>query len=124
MSGVERKQRAYPDALVELNFLLVSVVVIEGIHANVVVEEFSTNLRGQSEQTNVSEAPITDVHRVHTLCLNDSRSSKVKLSALAMIGTMLTTSLSFFMTITSMARREWPVGLMKYRQQWIRVSWM
>lgn len=45
MSGLEREHRAYPDALVELDFLLVSVVVIEGIHANVVVEEFSTNLR-------------------------------------------------------------------------------
>lgn len=56
--------------------------------------------------------------------LNTWRSSRVKLSALAMTGTTLTVSLSFFNTTMSIGFSAWPVGAMKYRQQWMRVSWM
>lgn len=34
----------HPNAFVELNFLLVGVVMVEGVQADVVVEEFGTNL--------------------------------------------------------------------------------
>lgn len=49
-------------------------------------------------------------------------SSKVRLSALAMTGTTLTVSLSFFNTTMSIGLSACPVGVMKYKQQWMRVS--
>lgn len=63
-------------------------------------------------------------HKRLTRRLNRSLSSKVKVSAFAITGTTLTTSLNFFMTMMSIGRRECPVGFKKNRQQWIRVSWM
>lgn len=45
-------------------------------------------------------------------------------SALAMTGTTLTTSDSFFSTTMSIGLSEWPDGWMKNKQQWMRVSWM
>jgi hypothetical protein len=52
------------------------------------------------------------------------RSSKVRESDLAMTGTTLTTSESFFRTTMSIGFKAWPEGWMKKRQQWMRVSWM
>jgi len=89
------------DRLVGGNLLLFILVCVEGVQPYVVVHELFPNL-----------------------LLEPSFSSTVRLSDFAMTGTTLTTSLSFFMTITSMGRREWPVGLRKYKQQWMRVSWM
>lgn len=49
---------------------------------------------------------VTGAWEELTLCLKTSRSSRVKLSALAITGTTLTTSLSFFMTMISMGLSE------------------
>ena len=108
----------YPDALIQLDLLFVVLFGIEGIETDVVVVKLSPNLYIVSKS-------VTGLGMLTlTFSLKASRSSSVKLSALAITGTTLTTSLSFFMTMMSIGRSEWPVGLMKNRQQWIRVSWM
>ncbi len=114
----EGMSEAYPDSLVELNLLFVVLLRVEGIQADVVVNQLFPNLR----KIRSSGIVFSLGRNSRTLVLNASRSSRVKLSALAMTGTTLTTSLSFFMTMMSIGRRECPVGLMKNRQQWMRVS--
>ena len=92
----------YSDAFVEAKFLFVVLVGIKWIQDNVVVHEFSPNLLKKPLVSN----RLRLTRFVLTLCLKSSRSSNVKLSALAMTGTTFTTSLSFFMTMISIGRRE------------------
>jgi len=112
---------SYTDAFVNLDLLFLILIGIERIETDVVVNQLFPNLSSRAHQSAVQASPTP---LKLTLLLNASLSSRVRLSALAMTGTTLTTSLSFFITITSMGRRLWPVGLMKYKQQWMRVSWM
>lgn len=56
------------------------------------------------------------------LFLNSWRSSSVKLSLFAMTGTTLTTSHSFLRTTISIGFNACPLGWMKNKQQWMRVS--
>jgi hypothetical protein len=103
----------YADGLVQLNLLLVVFVRVKRIQANVMVSRFLTNLH-----TAVTKRVKSSMRCVQlTFDLNISLSSSDKLSDFAITGTTLTTSLSFFMTMTSIGRSEWPVGLMRYRQQ-------
>lgn len=94
------------DGLVERRLVLVVLLVVEGVRPNVVVHQLGSDLRQDS---------ISVSGRVgrRTLCLNSSRSSSVSESLLAITGTTLTTSESFFITVMSIALREWPVGLIK-----------
>jgi hypothetical protein len=112
---VKETEKSYPDGLVQLDLLFLVLIGIEGVETNVVVNQLFPNL----PQPRISSPRAKKKHRqkAHTLLLKLSRSSKVKLSALAMTGTTFTTSLSFFITITSIGRRLCPVGLMKYKQQ-------
>jgi hypothetical protein len=117
------KTQAYPNRLVQVNLLLVILIGIEGIQTNVVVDQLFPNLRNPSTIRTLKNREGKILSKP-TLNLNLSLSSNVKLSLFAITGTTLTTSLSFFITMTSMGRSAWPVGLMKYKQQWMRVSWM
>jgi hypothetical protein len=114
----------YPNGVVELDFFVVIVLSVEGVETDVVVHHFSTDL--QHAYLFLAQIHFTTSTFTHSLttCLNCSLSSRVKLSDLARTGTTFTTSLSFFITMISMGRIVCPVGLMKYRQQWMRVSWM
>ena len=109
---------SYPNHTIQLNFLVVIFISIKRIETNVLILQLFPNLIISCESEQRHAEPRL------TLTLNFSRSSGVKLSDLAITGTTFTTSLSFFITITSIGRKAWPVGLMKYKQQWMRVSWM
>lgn len=90
----------YPDALIELNLLLIILFRVEGIQADVMVVHLSPNLQYDELIAIFNQA------EKRTFSLKESRSSIVKLSALAMTGTTFTTSLSFFITIMSIGRSE------------------
>lgn len=117
---VPKDRNTYPDGLIEVNFLVVIFICIKGVKTNVVVHQLFPNLH---VITNCSEPKLkpntgdTVELSTHTLFLKFSLSSIVNVSDFAMTGTTLTTSLSFFITITSMGRSECPVGLIKYKQQ-------
>jgi len=110
---------AYPDLGVDLNLLLVCLLGVEGVQANVVVNEFGTDLHNQSRLTHAIHTGIHCPNAIGelTFCLNATLSSIVKLSDLAITGTTFTTSLNFFNTTISIARSECPEGLMKNRAQ-------
>ena len=114
-------RQTHPDAFIKMNLFFIVLVCVKRIRTNVVENQLFPDLQ---EEKIKNKKPTQLVFKWHTLNLNLSRSSKVKLSLFAMTGTTLTTSLSFFITITSIGLNAWPVGLIKYKQQWIRVSWM
>ena len=115
----------HPDLGVDLNFLIVGLLGVEGVQADVVVNKFGANLHGRSRSMHAlpgrhsysERAGHVDATGILTFCLNVNLSSSVKLSDFAMIGTTFTTSLNFFNTTMSIARSECPDGLMKNSAQ-------
>jgi len=94
----------YADRIVLSQLFFVILVGIKRVQADVVVDEFRADLLNQ-----LSTAFQGKRASKRTLLLKASLSSGVKESDLAMTGTTLTTSDSFFITIMSMGRREWPM---------------
>ena len=111
----------HPDLGVDLDFLIIGLLGIEGVQADIVVNEFGANLHDGSQSTRVPRVGVQSERVGHvgdlTFCLNANLSSIVKLSDFAMIGTTFTTSLNFFNTTMSIARSECPEGLMKNNAQ-------
>ena len=83
------------DLGIESTLFVIEFVVVVGIHFDIVEGNFGFNLHIRGNEQYYS----------HTLCLKAWRSASVRESDLAMTGTTLTTSDSFFRTTMSMGFR-------------------
>lgn len=100
----------HPDSFIELSLVLVIIAAVEGVASNVVVSHLVSDLQAHriNKEKDISVTRMRDNNplRQLTVSLNLILSSRVMLSALAITGTTLTTSASFFMTMISSGLRE------------------